>query len=64
MENTVRVGQDAVKIQAVINTLESMSLPATFDNVNKLAGIFQVLTEIRDHLAEQEEKKDGEAEVR
>jgi len=64
MEDMVRVGKDAVQIQAVINTLESLSLPATFDNVNKLTGIYQVLTEIRDRLAAQEEKKDGEAEVR
>lgn len=64
MEDMVRVGKDAVQIQAVINTLESLSVPATFDNVNKLTGIYQVLAEIRDRLAAQEEKKDGEAEVR
>lgn len=36
------------KIQAVINTLEQLMIPATFDNVNRILGIYQTLVEIRD----------------
>ena len=36
------------KIQAVINTLEQMIIPATFDNVNRMLGIYQTLIEVRD----------------
>lgn len=42
---------DAEKIQAVINTLETLTIPATFDNVNRLLGIYKTLGEIRDRLA-------------
>lgn len=41
---------NAEKIQAVINTLELLMVPASFDNVNKLMGIYRTLTEVRDDL--------------
>ena len=44
------------KIQAVINTLEQLMIPATFDNVNRILGIYQTLVEIRDT---KEVKEDG-----
>ena len=40
----------AEKIQVVINTLESMQIPATYDNVSRMTGIYQLLAEIRDSL--------------
>lgn len=49
---------DKEKIQAVINTLEQMMIPATFDNVNRILGIYQTLIEIRDKEPE-EVKNDG-----
>lgn len=39
---------DSEKIQAVINTLEQLMIPATFNNVNRMLGIYQTLAEIRD----------------
>ena len=41
---------NAEKIQAVINTLELMTVPATYDNVNKMLGIYRTLMEVRDDL--------------
>ena len=46
------------KIQAVINTLEQLMIPATYDNVNRLLGIYQTLIEIRDTKTE-EVKENG-----
>lgn len=43
----------AERIQIVINTLEIMNIPATFDNVNHLTGIYKLLFQIRDELAAQ-----------
>lgn len=34
------------KLQAVINTLERMNIPSTYDNTNKLLGIYQTLLEV------------------
>ena len=42
---------NAEKIQAVLNTLELLSVPPTFDNVNRMTGIYQTLAEVRDALA-------------
>ena len=47
---------NAQKAQAVINTLEQLMIPATFDNVNRILGIYQTLVEIRDT---KEVKEDG-----
>ena len=49
---------DAEKLQAVINTLEQMMIPATYDNVNRMLGIYQTLIEIRDTKTE-EVKENG-----
>ena len=49
---------NAEKIQAVINTLAKLEMPPTFDNSNKMLGIYRTLMEVRDDLA-QEDDEDG-----
>ena len=49
---------NAEKIQAVINTLAKLEMPPTFDNSNKMLGIYRTLMEVRDDLAH-EEDEDG-----
>lgn len=39
-----------VKIQMVINTLEELKMETTFNNVNRLMGMFVTLKEVRDEL--------------
>lgn len=51
------------KIQAVINTLETMEIRSTYDNMNKLLGVYQTLAQVRDELAAEEEKDGGEADA-
>ena len=41
----------AEKIQRVINTIETVEIKATFDNMNKLLGSLQMLAEVRDALS-------------
>ena len=51
---------DREKIQAVINTLEQLMIPATYDNVNRMLGVYQALIEIRDSNPEKKAvEKDG-----
>ena len=45
---------DAQKLQAVINTLEMMNIPATYDNVNKLTGIYQTLFAVMNSIEAKE----------
>ena len=45
---------NAVKIQAVINTLEIMNIQSTYDNVNKMLGIYQTLNDVKNSLIEME----------
>ena len=58
--------EQAAKIQIVINTLETLNIPATFDNVNRLTGVFQLLRQLRDELAgmkgEADDERDADAE--
>lgn len=42
---------NAEKIQAVINTLATVTIPATYDNVNRMTGVFQTLAEVRDAMS-------------
>lgn len=37
----------AEKIQIVINTLRTLEIPPTFDNVNRLTGIYNILFELQ-----------------
>ena len=47
------------KIQAVINTLEKLMIPATYDNVNRMLGVYQTLIEVRDSKPEEAVTEDG-----
>lgn len=40
----------AMKVQAVLNTLELLNMPSTYDNVNHMLGIYNTLTEVRNYL--------------
>ena len=52
------------RIQAVINTLQVLEMPATFDNCNKMTGIYAQLMKIRDELHEEEAAENaGDAET-
>lgn len=69
MMDLSNLGNDE-KIQAVINTLKTLEMPPTFDNVNKMTGIYTTLMQVRDdiHAAEDDgiqvtEVEDGEADT-
>ena len=51
----------AQKVQIVINTMEKLTIPATFDNVNRMTGIYQMLFDIRngEENTEEEVTEDG-----
>ena len=42
---------NATRIQAVINTLERMNIPNTWENTDRLFGIYQILFMVRDDLS-------------
>lgn len=50
---------NAEKIQVVINTLEVMDIKPTFDNTNKLLGIYRTLAEVRDAIHQEEDAEDA-----
>ena len=55
---------NAEKVRAVINTLETLNIPSTFDNVNKMTGIYSTLVEVLDSLNAKEGAEDaGKAEA-
>lgn len=45
------MNEQAAMVQIVINTLEILNIPATYDNVNHLTGIYKTLYQLRDGLA-------------
>lgn len=47
---------NAEKIQLVMNTIELITIPATFDNVNRITGIYNTLAEVRNDLQKPAEK--------
>lgn len=51
---------NAEKIQMVINTLETIMIPSTFDNVNRMTGIFNTLVEVRDSLENRKKEENTE----
>ena len=51
---------NATKIQAVINTLALLMIPASYENADKVVGIYKVLAEVRDSLAAPDEPKEEE----
>ena len=54
--------KDSDKIKAVINTLDEIMIPGTYDNVNRMLGIHQTLREVMVALRQAEEKARKEAE--
>ena len=56
------MNEDANKIQAVINTLQSLNIPATVDNMGKLLGCVQVLDEVKNNLGRKEDQ-DGNSQA-
>lgn len=56
------MNENAEKIQKVINTLGLLQVPAIFENVNRLTGIYITLNEVIDALsAEELPEETGEA---
>lgn len=51
----------ADKLKAIANTLETMDIKATGENVSKLTGIYQLLNEMIREAAEEEETEHAEA---
>lgn len=75
---TNALGNSVLEIQKVLNTLEGLNIPSTFDNMNRLLGSMQVLAATRDDLGracddlrkaadekapEEKEKKHGNADA-
>lgn len=53
--NRKELAQD---IQNVIGTLESLNIPSTYDNMNKMLGCMQCLAHVRDELQRDEPRKE------
>lgn len=47
----------ATKIQIIINTLGVLNMPPTYDNVNHMTGIYNLLHSIMDEVAKPAEKE-------
>jgi hypothetical protein len=47
---------NAEKIQIVMNTIETLTVPASYENANRLTGIYQTLAEVRDDLSKPAEE--------
>ena len=45
------LGENAVEIQKVINTLEGLDIKSTFDNMNRILGSMQTLANVRDAIS-------------
>ena len=57
------MSEKAKQIQIVMNTIGVMEIPPTWENVNRLTGIYQLLRQLRDELDEKPaEETDGEVE--
>lgn len=56
--------KNSEKIQMVINTLEILEMKPTYDNTNRMFGIYQTLFAVRDDLKMKEAEEDaGEADA-
>ena len=56
MEENIKLSKE---IQIILNTLPTLEMPPTFDNTNKMLGMYMKLYAVRDALAEKEEQADG-----
>lgn len=55
---------NAEKLQIVINTLETLDIKPTYDNTNKLLGIYRFLADVRDEIQNEEASDNaGEADA-
>lgn len=54
----------AAKIQIVINTLETLNIPAAYGNVNHLTGIYNMLYQLRDELSAMKEEARDERDAK
>lgn len=52
--------KNSEKLQAVINTLKLLEMPPTYENVDRMTGIYKILCEVRDGIYEAEVEADGE----
>ena len=50
------------KARMVQNTIQTLVVPATFDNMNRLLGMYQALEEIINELETEAEKDEADAE--
>lgn len=48
------------KIQAVLNTLEILDMKPTYNNTNRMLGIFNTLTDIKNELMQQQQEQEGQ----
>lgn len=50
------MNETAAKTQIVINTLETINIPASYQNVSRMLGVYRTLFEIRDSQEEKAEE--------
>ena len=50
---------NAEKIQMAMNTIGVLNIPATIENVSRLAGVYGILQEVRNDLAASEKPQEG-----
>ena len=48
------------RIQAVLNTLEILDMKPTYNNTNRMLGIFNTLNDIKNELMQQQEQEGQE----
>lgn len=48
------------KIQAVLNTLEILDMKPTYNNTNRMLGIFNTLNDIKNELMQQQKEQEGQ----
>lgn len=51
---------NAEKIQLIMNTLETLDMKPTYENVNKMRGIYKTLAAIRDDISADSAEDAGE----
>lgn len=48
------------RIQAVLNTLEILDMKPTYNNTNRMLGIFNTLTDIKNELMQPQKEQEGQ----
>jgi hypothetical protein len=68
-ERNIKMKEQVNKIQIAMNTIQALEIKATFENMNHLMEVLQLLANVRDDLSRiadsenTEEKEDGNAEA-